>query len=146
MILALDLGTNLGYCVEENGKITLSGCINLGNKEERVRNFINFLQDIYDSNNLELVYYEKVTFSTNTYADQFHGLMKGTLESFCYERKITCHGIPVQTIKKVFTGKGNASKMAMVHYAELLTGSKIYNDNEADAIGVLYTGKKLGLK
>ena len=58
------------------------------------------------------------------------------LTSFCEENKIPYQGVPVQTIKKFMTGKGNAGKPEMIAAARKFGFSPV-DDNEADAIGIL---------
>ena len=54
-------------------------------------------------------------------------------------------GIPVGTIKKHATGKGNASKEMMIEAARKKLGYKDDDDNEADALWILDAGIALKL-
>jgi len=51
-------------------------------------------------------------------------------------RGVPYQGVPVGTIKKHATGKGNANKQAMIEAARA-NGFSPKDDNEADAIAIL---------
>jgi crossover junction endodeoxyribonuclease RuvC len=51
--------------------------------------------------------------------------------------KIPYQGIPVGTIKRFITGKGNANKLEMIEVIKAL-GYRPTDDNEADAIALLH--------
>ena len=59
-----------------------------------------------------------------------------TLTSWCEHHQIPYQGIPVGTIKKHITGKGNANKQAIINAVKAL-GFNPIDDNEADAIALL---------
>ena len=59
-----------------------------------------------------------------------------TLTAWCERHCIPYSAIPVGTIKKHATGKGNADKAAMVAAVRAL-GYEPEDDNEADAIALL---------
>ena len=46
------------------------------------------------------------------------------------------HGVGVGTVKKAWTGKGNAKKAEMIAAARQ-RGIKVVDDNEADAVAIL---------
>jgi Holliday junction resolvasome RuvABC endonuclease subunit len=59
------------------------------------------------------------------------------VSSWCEERKIPYEGIPVATIKKHATGKGNAKKDAMMEAARARWPSvALEDDNHADALWI----------
>jgi Holliday junction resolvasome RuvABC endonuclease subunit len=58
------------------------------------------------------------------------------LMQFCEKHNIDYCGVMVGTIKKYFTGRGNASKSDMINHARTL-GFQVKNDNEADALALL---------
>jgi Holliday junction resolvasome RuvABC endonuclease subunit len=62
-----------------------------------------------------------------------------TLAAVCEEHGIRCVGIPVTTIKKYATGKGNATKEEMMDFARR-RGFNPVDDNSADALAILLTG------
>lgn len=75
-----------------------------------------------------------------TGAQLIHGL-KVTLTTWCEERDIPAHGLPIQTIKKFATGKGNVGKPEMITACNEQFGTKFETegfeqtgvDNMADA-------------
>jgi hypothetical protein len=58
------------------------------------------------------------------------------LSAWCEERAIAYQGVPVGTIKRYATGKGNADKAAMIA-AMRARGFAPVDDNEADALALL---------
>jgi Holliday junction resolvasome RuvABC endonuclease subunit len=83
------------------------------------------------------VYYEEVAAHKGTAAAHIYGGLVATLQSFCEERNIPYCGVPVGTIKRYATGKGNANKEAMIAAAQVKHGYLGDNDNEADALHLL---------
>ena len=60
------------------------------------------------------------------------------LTAWCEHHEIPYQGVPVGTIKRSTTGRGNASKDDMIAAATALLGSRApEDDNEADAICLL---------
>lgn len=145
MELALDLGIDLGYCIRMDSGKYHSGCMTLKNKnEDRYVALIKlekFLEKLNKKERITQIYIEVVNFSTTTYATQAHGSYKGEVNKWALKRMIPVEELPVRTVKKRLTGKGNASKHGMIHYAEKWIGKEIYNHNEADAIGVMFAGR-----
>ena len=60
-----------------------------------------------------------------------------TLTAWAETRGVPYQGVPVGTIKKHATGKGNASKAMMIEAAQA-RGYRPVDDNEADAIAILH--------
>ena len=58
------------------------------------------------------------------------------LTAWCEKRAVPYQGIPVGTIKRAATGKGNANKEAMVA-AMRARGYDPETDNDADALALL---------
>lgn len=87
---------------------------------------------------IDEVYYEEVRRHQGTDAAHVYGGFLAHLSAFCEEqhRPIPYAGIPVGTIKKSATGKGNAGKDMMIAAATDL-GFDVKDDNEADAIHLL---------
>jgi Holliday junction resolvasome RuvABC endonuclease subunit len=66
-----------------------------------------------------------------------YGGALATVSSWCEERGIPYEGIPVATIKKHATGKGNAKKDAMMAAASSRWPSvTLEDDNHADALWI----------
>jgi hypothetical protein len=89
-----------------------------------------------DTSGLAAVYFEEVRRHAGTDAAHLHGGFLATLTSWCEQRGIAYQGVPVGTIKRFITGKGNADKLAVVA-AVRARGFAPADDNEADAIAIL---------
>ena len=72
-----------------------------------------------------------------TDAAHIYGGLMATLTSWAEVRGIPYEGVPVGTIKRHATGKGNAPKEAMIAAARA-RGFSPADDNEADAIAILH--------
>jgi len=59
-----------------------------------------------------------------TGAQLIHGF-KVTMSTWCEEHNIPVHGLPIQTIKKFATGKGNAGKPEMIEACNEQFGTKL---------------------
>ena len=67
--------------------------------------------------------------------------MKQVDLSQCAEHDIRAYGIPVGTVKKLATGKGNAKKAQMVAAAKRAFKHKqSFGEDESDALWILATG------
>lgn len=144
MLLALDLGTTFGWCLESKRGLQ-HGFNKLSKKgDTHLDRFIAFREWLERRGSVSEVVYEEVTFkhvSLNA-AIMYHGL-RAVLLLWCYDEGIPCTGIAVGTLKKAATGKGNASKGDMTAKAKELTGEPIRDDNEADAICLWFVKKGL---
>lgn len=145
--IAFDLGARLGFCIRTNNGTFISGCKNLTQKKndtkyKKLHLMNKMLDDLLHHFDIKAIYYEEVSFGTNTYATQAHGAYKGVINSFAELNGIEIEAFQVPTIKKELTGRGNASKHGMINYAEKYVGYKVTDDNEADAIGVMYCGRR----
>ena len=66
-----------------------------------------------------------------------HGGFLATLTAWCEEHEVPYEGVPVGTIKRHVTGKGNAGKQAVIEAVRAL-GFEPEDDNEADALALLH--------
>jgi Holliday junction resolvasome RuvABC endonuclease subunit len=66
-----------------------------------------------------------------------YGGFMAHLTAWCEHHQIPYQGVPVGTIKKHATGKGNASKDEMIAAMKAL-GHSPTDDNEADALALLH--------
>ena len=71
-----------------------------------------------------------------TDAAHIYGGFLAHLTAWCEERELPYEGVPVATIKRFATGKGNASKEAVID-AIKARGFQPADDNEADALAIL---------
>lgn len=138
-ILALDLGTKTGYCAGSKG-VHASGVWDLKPSRfdgagMRLIKLIASLNEIHHAIKIERVYFEEVRRHMGVDAAHWFGAFWGQITKWCEENDIPYEGVPVGSIKKFFTGKGNASKDMMIDEAER-RGYPTDDDNEADAIAL----------
>ena len=142
-ILALDLGTTTGWALRgSDGHITSGSESFRPQRFEgggmRYLRFKRWLTDIKQCNaGIDQVVFEEVQRHAGVDAAHAYGGFLATLTAWCEHHQIPYQGIPVGTIKKHATGKGNASKDEMV-VAVRARGHSLADDNEADAIALLY--------
>ena len=142
-ILALDLGTTTGWSVRHQEQI-LSGFVSFkpGRYEGggmRYLRFKNWLTEMLSSvGEIQAVYFEEVRRHQGVDAAHVYGGLLATLTSWCEHHNIPYQGVPVATIKKHATGKGNAKKDEMIAAAKGRGHESVEDDNEADAIAILY--------
>ena len=85
---------------------------------------------------LQAVYFEEVRRHAGTDAAHIYGGFLACLSAWCEEHAIAYQGVPVGTIKRHATGKGNADKAAVIA-ALRERGFSPTDDNEADALAIL---------
>jgi hypothetical protein len=141
--LALDLGTTTGWAIRSAGGQITSGTQSFkpGRFEGGGMRYLRFTRWLDDLRNLTgdigLVSFEEVRRHAATDAAHVYGGLMATLTAWCELRGIAYQGIPVGTIKKHATGKGNAPKEAMIA-AMQAKGYAPADDNEADALALLH--------
>ena len=142
-ILALDLGTQTGWALASRDRSITSGSQSFKPQRfegggMRFLRFKRWLTDIKQFNDgIDQVVFEEVRRHVGVDAAHAYGGFMGQLTAWCEHHQIPYQGIPVGTIKKHATGKGNASKDEMVA-AIRARGHTPADDNEADAIALLY--------
>ncbi|ADR52905.1 hypothetical protein CKC_05800 [Candidatus Liberibacter solanacearum CLso-ZC1] len=136
-ILALDLGSKMGFAVQKDNQI-FSGVVKFenGRFEGGGMRFLKFQNWLDGLKGISVVWFEEVRRHLGVDASHAYGGFLSILSSWCERNKIPYSGIPVQTIKKHITGKGNANK-ALVILAVKGLGFKPIDDNEADALALL---------
>jgi Holliday junction resolvasome RuvABC endonuclease subunit len=140
--LALDLGTKLGWAIHFGPDDILHGTeeFKAGRFEGggmRWLRFRKWLDEIADGHGpVEAVYFEEVRRHLGVDAAHLYGGFLSQLTAWCEKRAIPYQGIPVGTIKKSATGRGNANKEAMLEAVRAL-GFQPDDDNDADAIALL---------
>jgi Holliday junction resolvasome RuvABC endonuclease subunit len=101
--------------------------------------------EVIETHNIYSVYFERVYGHKGMLAAQVYGGFIYTLAAVCEEMQIKCTGIPVATIKRFMTGRGNATKEEMVAAARL-RGFEPQTHDEADALAILSLAlKTIGL-
>ena len=142
-ILALDLGTTTGWALRgSDGSIT-SGSESFrpqrfeggGMRFLRFKRWLTELKAVADG--IDALHFEEVRRHVSTDAAHAYGGFLATLTAWCEHHQIPYQGVPVGTIKKHATGKGNASKDEMVASARA-RGHAPADDNEADALALLH--------
>jgi hypothetical protein len=144
-ILSLDLGTTTGWALRSRDGSIVSGSQSF--KPQRfegggMRNlrFNRWLSEVISpgrsANLVDIIVFEEVRSHAGTDAAQIYGGLMGQVEVLGETKKIPYVGVPVGTIKKHATGKGNANKLMMITAMQAL-GHNPVDDNEADALALL---------
>jgi len=142
-ILALDLGTTTGWALQTGDDFITSGTASFNNTRfdgggMRFLRFRRWLEQLdSDAGPIEAIYFEEVRRHVATDAAHVYGGLLAVLTAWCEEHLVAYQGVPVGTIKRFMTGKGNADK-AMVIDAVRKYGFSPVDDNEADAIAILF--------
>ena len=142
-ILALDLGTQTGWALlGRDGAITSGSEIFKPQRFEgggmRYLRFKRWITEVKQSaDGLNAVFFEEVRRHAGVDAAHTYGGFMAHLTAWCEHHQIPYQGVPVGTIKKHATGKGNASKDEMTAAARL-RGHVPADDNEADALALLH--------
>ncbi len=141
-ILALDLGTTTGWALRSADGLITSGALSLrpgrfDGGGMRYLRFANWLAEIDRlSGPMAAIYFEEVRRHLGTDAAHLYGGFLATVTSWCERKGVAYQGVPVGTIKRHATGKGNAGKEAVLA-AVRARGFSPADDNEADAIAIL---------
>ena len=146
-LMALDLGTTTGWALSPPGGPIASGTVSFrpsrydggGMRYLRFRNWLNQLPQGGDV--IQAVFFEEVRRHVGTDAAHVFGGLLATLTAWCEEHGIAYQGVPVGTIKRHITGKGNADKAAVIA-AVRARGFNPTDDNEADALAILLWATK----
>lgn len=167
-ILGIDPGTKCGWALREPLGSMTSGVWDLsvarhesgGMRFVRLRGYLN---ELYNAEPFRVIAYEEVRHHKGVSAAHIYGGIIAVIQEWCCEQnkpttinRTQCTipiepiilrgagvehiGLPVATIKKFATGKGNANKKAMVLAADkkwvhgwTKNCSPQFDDNEADA-------------
>lgn len=150
-ILAFDLGTSCGWATNVDGIGYSYGTLDLrpGRYSGGGMRYVNFQTQLglLIDEPPGLVVFEEVRRHMGVDAAHVYGGLLACLTARCEWRKIPYQGVPVGTIKKHATGKGNASKKQMIEAARALVDeqdTRLTHD-EADAVCLLdYALKTFG--
>ncbi len=141
-ILALDLGTTTGWALRSADGLITSGALSLrpgrfDGGGMRYLRFANWLAEIDRlSGPMAAIYFEEVRRHAGTDAAHVYGGLMATLTAWAEQHGVPYQGVPVGTIKRHVTAKGNAGKEAVLA-AVRARGFSPADDNEADAIALL---------
>lgn len=145
-ILAIDLGTQTGWALTTPTGI-VSGTESFKPQRfegggMRYLRFKRWLTEVKQScDTIDIVYFEEVRRHAGVDAAHAYGGFMAHLTAWCEHHQIPYIGVPVGTIKKHATGKGNASKEDMFK-AMIKHGHDPVDDNEADALAILHLALK----
>src|SRR5512134_3073077 len=142
VILALDLGQRTGWAVRNR-----DGAIASGVQEFRPGRFEGggmiwlrfraWLQEIDETTGgVGVVVFEEVVAHRAVAASHCYAGFLAHLTAWAEANRIPYQGVPVGTIKRHVTGKGNADKAAVIAAVQAL-GFHPVDDNEADALALL---------
>jgi hypothetical protein len=142
-ILALDLGTTTGWAVRALDGLITSGTVSFrpsrydggGMRYLRFTNWLTELDQL--SGPIAAIWYEEVRRHVGTDAAHVYGGLMATLTAWAELRGVPYQGVPVGTVKRHVTGKGNAAKEEMIAAARA-RGFRPSDDNEADALAILH--------
>jgi len=142
-LLALDLGTTTGWAVRGHDGHIVSGSESFKAQRfegggMRFLRFKRWLTELNDAvGRIQALHFEEVRRHVSTDAAHAYGGFLATLTAWCEHQQIPYQGVPVGTIKKHATGKGNANKDAVIA-AVRARGHAPSDDNEADALALLH--------
>lgn len=142
-LLALDLGTTTGWALRTPDRRIVSGSQSFKPQRfegggMRFLRFVRWLDEMQTlSGGLHHLAFEEVRRHASTDAAHAYGGFLGLLSAWCERHAIPYQGVPVGTIKKHATGKGNAPKDAMLATVRGW-GYAPVDDNEADALALLH--------
>lgn len=141
-ILAIDIGTTTGWALGTRDGNIRSGTqsFSAGKHDgpgQRWLKFRAFLTETGRSaGEIQAVYYEDVKNHAGVIASHIYGGFLAHLETWCELNRVVLVPVGVGTIKKAWTGKGNADKDAMIA-AAVAKGFRPKDSNEADALAIL---------
>jgi hypothetical protein len=142
VILALDLGTTTGWAMAPPDGGVVSGTVSFrpsrydggGMRYLRFRAWLDGIAE--DVPGIAAIHFEEVRRHLSTDAAHVYGGLLAMLTAWSEERSIAYQGVPVGTIKRHITGKGNVNKAGVIE-AIRARGYSPADDNEANAIAIL---------
>jgi len=129
IIVAIDPAVKTGWVVRtQNGEYLNGGTWMLrpsagegaGMITVRLRGYLHALLDAYRSSGEVIVAYEwMVGRHTSTAAAHLYGALSHAIMGLCEELNVAYLGVPVATVKRLATGRGNAKKTDMIAAAKV---------------------------
>ncbi|MBF0153235.1 MAG: hypothetical protein HQL64_05795 [Magnetococcales bacterium] len=141
--LALDLGSKTGWALRQADGTITSGVMEFrpGRFEGGGMAFVRFKHWLDEillfAEPLTAVFFEEVRAHAGVTAAHVYGGFLAHLTAWAEQHQLPYQGVPVGTIKRHATGKGNASK-AEVMEAMRRKGHHPADDNAADALAILH--------
>ncbi|MBF0165080.1 MAG: hypothetical protein HQM01_11365 [Magnetococcales bacterium] len=142
-ILALDLGSKMGWALRQTDGTITSGTVEFrpGRFEGGGMAFVRFKKWLCEvarfAGPIASLFFEEVRAHAGTTAAHTYGGFLAHLTAWSEEAEIPYQGVPVGTIKRHATGKGNASKEEVIE-AMRRKGHDPADDNAADALAILH--------
>ena len=142
VVLALDLGTKTGWALHDRDGTIVSGTevFRADRWQGGGMRFLRFKHWLTETKaavgTFDAVVFEEVRAHAGVDAAHVYGGLLGILTAWCEHHGIAYEGVPVGTIKRFITGKGNAAKEAVIA-AVTARGFQPGDDNEADALALL---------
>ncbi|NDD11893.1 MAG: hypothetical protein EB072_04425 [Betaproteobacteria bacterium] len=148
-VLALDLGTTTGWALSLLDRTMIHGYVSFKPQRfegggMRYLRFRRWLDELLATTaprgaalGLDAVYFEEVRRHLGVDAAHAYGGFLATLTGWCEHHSIPYEGVPVGTIKRHVTGKGNAGKAEVAEAVRAL-GHPVIDANEADALALLH--------
>ena len=142
VMLSLDLGSKTGWAVRLSDRTVTSGIAEFKNDRwqgggMRFLRFKQWLTEIKQmAGGLDVVFFEEVRRHAGVDAAHAYGGFLAHVTAWCEHHEIPYEAVPVGTIKRHATGKGNANKDAVIAAVRNL-GFDPADDNEADALAIL---------
>ena len=149
-VLGVDPGSQCGWALLDNGARVASGTWDLSVRrgESHGMRYVRLDNQLREAlQAVDLVAYEEVARHAGTHAAHVYGGIIAHLMAACERAGVPYIGVPVGVVKKRATGKGNASKEAMVAAAvahwiwprqAVLTSCP--TEDEADALWIALCG------
>ena len=142
VILALDLGSTTGWALRGRDGIITSGTMTFrpsrfeggGMRYLRFRAWLDEIAKL--GGPIDRIAFEEVRRHVSTDSSHVYGGLLATLTAWAEQNVIPYQGVPVGTIKRFATGKGNAGKDAVIAAIQA-RGFRPADDNEADALAIL---------
>ncbi|MBF0341347.1 MAG: hypothetical protein HQL95_10360 [Magnetococcales bacterium] len=142
-ILALDLGSKMGWALRQADGTVTCGTVEFrpGRFEGGGMAFVRFKKWLNEvirfAGPIGSVFFEEVRAHAGVTASHVYGGFLSHLSAWAEEAEIPYQGVPVGTIKRHATGKGNASKEEVIE-AMRRKGHNPADDNAADALAILH--------
>ena len=142
VVLALDLGSTTGWALRSRDGSITSGTMTFrpsrfeggGMRYLRFRAWLDEIAKL--GGPIDRIAFEEVRRHVSTDSSHVYGGLLATLTAWAEQSVIPYQGVPVGTIKRFATGKGNAGKDAIIA-AIKARGFHPTDDNEADALAIL---------
>jgi hypothetical protein len=149
-VLALDLASTTGWALRGRDDRITSGTITFkasrfeggGMRYLRFQNWLNEIAKL--AGPFDRIVFEEVR-HVSTDSSHVYGGLLATLTAWGEHHNVPYEGVPVGTIERFATGRGNADKAAMIA-AMRARGFHPSDDNEADALALLLWATEGGVR